>query len=287
MLHRKRAQAQHGLLGQPLASSKAPRAAVSQIAHIDVVYNVAWPLNVVITEAHMQRCRQMLSVFLQARCCMRAPLHVCRSPARTQRHSVSWRQARHTFRTRAEDVCRPSRRRASAYCNTTPPPQMHWVHGQLSAASRLMWATKRSQLRLRATSQPANLPPPHRPEGPGLTPTAAGVALKHMHHVMGALRQTMLLDALHTAGAALDAALADAAAAAAVGDAAPNGGCASVDDLLLLHSAHLAAVERALWLARERSAQVSPPLRSVLALQLHTCEPAPFDRGVRGAGYCA
>lgn len=67
VLHKKRAPAQHGLLGQPLASSATPRAAVSQIAHIDVVYNVAWPLNVVITEAHMQRCRQMLSAFLQVR----------------------------------------------------------------------------------------------------------------------------------------------------------------------------------------------------------------------------
>lgn len=127
--------------------------------------------------------------------------------------------------------------------------------------SRLMWATKRTQ-RSRPVKPPPESapPPPQRADAPGLTPAAAGIALKHMHHVLGALRQTMLLESLYTAGAELEGALAQAASAAAAGDAAPHGSCASVDELLQLHSAHLDAVERALWLSGERSVQVRTTL---------------------------
>lgn len=56
---------QRGLLGQALAVNKEARKTLSQIAHIDVLYCVAWPLSIVITEGHIHRCRRLLSVFLQ------------------------------------------------------------------------------------------------------------------------------------------------------------------------------------------------------------------------------
>jgi hypothetical protein len=63
--YRRGSTAQQGLLGQALAVNKEKRKTLSQIAHIDVLYSVAWPLSIVITDVHILRCRRLLSVFLQ------------------------------------------------------------------------------------------------------------------------------------------------------------------------------------------------------------------------------
>jgi hypothetical protein len=63
--HRAATTTRTTLLGQPLASSKVSRRGISQIAHVDVIYSVSWPLNIVITDTHLRRYRKLLPVFMQ------------------------------------------------------------------------------------------------------------------------------------------------------------------------------------------------------------------------------
>jgi hypothetical protein len=80
-----------------------------------------------------------------------------------------------------------------------------------------------------------------------------------MHHVMNALRQTMLHTALITAWRELEGQLQTASAVARDGSHAVLTPVPAVDDLLRLHSAYLDTVEKACWLADDGTSQVWLP----------------------------
>ena len=54
-----------GMLGQALPAASSRRRGIAAIAHLDLVYSVAWPVNIVITKDHLLRYRKLLPVFLQ------------------------------------------------------------------------------------------------------------------------------------------------------------------------------------------------------------------------------
>ena len=129
------------------------------------------------------------------------------------------------------------------------------MHHNLTALSRQLWCT-------RATSPEAFRLLNKDLSGNSARSTQFSVAsvsraLQHMHHVLGAVRQTMLHSALHTAWQPLEVAL--AAASAAPADMAAPGAGLSVDDLLRMHSEYLAAVEAACWSNGSAASQVQFP----------------------------
>lgn len=133
---------------------------------------------------------------------------------------------------------------------------MHWAYRSLGETSRLLWTTRHTR--------DASLPALNRLATSATTASSAAAftvascsaALQHMHHVVNALRQTMLHTALHTAWATLTARLEAARGAEA-------GGLA-VDGLARLHEEYLATIEAACWLdgsnaSQVRSLNIQPP----------------------------
>jgi hypothetical protein len=131
---------------------------------------------------------------------------------------------------------------------------MHWVYHDLAALSRLVWSKKQAEDSTSST-MPAHFTTKESP----FTVASASLSLKHMHHVMNALRQTMLHTALITAWRELEGQLQTASAVARDGSHAALTPVPAVDDLLRLNSAYLDTVEKACWLADDGTSQVWLP----------------------------
>jgi Gamma tubulin complex component C-terminal len=236
------------LLGEPLAAAAARPRSAAHVAHLDLVYRVTWPLNVVITNDHLARYRALLPVFLQARflalCCIHSGIGC------TDR--MAWISP-----APCPLGCRcPGSRQPWSLPETVAWLQMHWAYHNLTALSCLTWTTRSwpagafEPLRRAGVGREASVPPFALP--------AVVDVLKHMHHVLGALRHTMLHTALYSAWQTLSDAI-DRAAASAAGDASAatsSTAACSIDDLLRLHAQYLSEVESACWVDGCEAAQV-------------------------------
>ena len=131
--------------------------------------------------------------------------------------------------------------------------QVHWAFHNLCMLSRRIWA---------ASTQAHAVFEMFQQDGKAMGGTkrlrcsaSLTSALKHMHHVLVAIRQTMLHSALYSAWQALTAAI-DRAQASVQPGATSTGACCSVDDLLHTHEQYLAAAEAACWMDGSDTSQV-------------------------------
>jgi hypothetical protein len=139
--------------------------------------------------------------------------------------------------------------------------QVHWAYRSLAEISRIVWATKAAPPRHLATvNRAAPAKPGYRSHAPVDAFTVASVShtLRHMHHVLNALRHAMLHTALYTAWHHLSEQIDRATAVASNEDSCDDAvtGALSVDDLLHLHSEYLSVVETACWLNGSPACQV-------------------------------